>query len=36
MRAFRRRAVRFHGVDNYTDTIPLEKAMDATTIVTYE
>jgi DMSO/TMAO reductase YedYZ molybdopterin-dependent catalytic subunit len=28
--------VRFHGVDNYTDTIPLEKAMDPTTLLAYE
>ncbi|MEY2519787.1 MAG: hypothetical protein QOF24_1546 [Verrucomicrobiota bacterium] len=28
--------VRLHGVDNYTDTIPLEKAMDPTTLVVYE
>jgi DMSO/TMAO reductase YedYZ molybdopterin-dependent catalytic subunit len=28
--------VRLHGVDNYTDTFPLEKAMDPTTLVTYE
>src|SRR5438128_4912826 len=28
--------VRLHGVDNYRDTIPLEKAMDPTTIVAYE
>ncbi|MBA3762482.1 MAG: molybdopterin-dependent oxidoreductase [Chthoniobacterales bacterium] len=28
--------VRFHGVDNYTDTIPLEKALDPTTLVVYE
>ena len=28
--------VRLHGVDNYTDTIPLEKAMEATTLVAYE
>ncbi|HEV3148976.1 MAG TPA: molybdopterin-dependent oxidoreductase [Chthoniobacterales bacterium] len=28
--------VRLHGVDNYTDTIPLEKAMDPATIVAYE
>jgi DMSO/TMAO reductase YedYZ molybdopterin-dependent catalytic subunit len=28
--------VRLHGVDNYTDTIPLEKAMDPTTIIAYE
>src|SRR5437879_4404813 len=25
--------VRLHGVDNYTDTIPLEKALDPTTIL---
>ena len=25
--------VRLHGVDNYTDTFPLEKAMDPTTLV---
>jgi DMSO/TMAO reductase YedYZ molybdopterin-dependent catalytic subunit len=28
--------VRFWGVDNYTDTIPLEKAMEATTLVAYQ
>jgi DMSO/TMAO reductase YedYZ molybdopterin-dependent catalytic subunit len=28
--------VRLYGVDNYTDTFPLEKAMDPTTIVAYE
>src|SRR6266511_816801 len=28
--------VRFHGVDNYTDTIPLEKAMEPTTLLSYE
>ncbi len=28
--------VRLHGVDNYTDTIPLEKALDAATLVAYE
>jgi DMSO/TMAO reductase YedYZ molybdopterin-dependent catalytic subunit len=28
--------VRLHGVDNYTDTFPLEKALDATTLVVYE
>ena len=28
--------VRLHGVDNYTDTIPLEKAFDPTTLVVYE
>ena len=28
--------VRFHGVDNYVDTIPLEKAMDPTTLLAYE
>lgn len=28
--------VRLHGVDNYTDTIPLEKAMEVTTLVAYE
>jgi DMSO/TMAO reductase YedYZ molybdopterin-dependent catalytic subunit len=28
--------VRFHGVDNYTDTIPLEKAMDRATLLAYE
>src|SRR6266550_6421139 len=28
--------VRFHGVDNYTDTIPLEKAMNPTTLLAYE
>ena len=27
--------VRFHGVDNYTDTIPLEKAMEPTTLLAY-
>ena len=26
----------FHGVDGYTDTFPLDKAMDETTIVAYE
>jgi DMSO/TMAO reductase YedYZ molybdopterin-dependent catalytic subunit len=28
--------VRLHGVDNYTDTFPLAKAMDPTTLVVYE
>ena len=28
--------VRLHGVDNYTDTIALEKAMDSTTLLAYE
>jgi len=28
--------VRLHGVDNYTDTFALEKAMDPTTLVAYE
>jgi DMSO/TMAO reductase YedYZ molybdopterin-dependent catalytic subunit len=28
--------VRFHGVDNYTDTISLEKAMEPTTLLAYE
>ena len=28
--------VRLHGVDNYTDTIPLEKAMDPATLLAYE
>jgi DMSO/TMAO reductase YedYZ molybdopterin-dependent catalytic subunit len=28
--------VRLHGVDNYTDTIPLEKAMEATTLLAYD
>src|SRR5438128_279162 len=28
--------VRLHGVDNYTDTFPLEKALDPTTLVAYE
>jgi len=28
--------VRLHGVDNYADTIPLEKAMKATTLLAYE
>src|SRR6266487_2330561 len=28
--------VRLHGVDNYTDTIPLEKAMEPTTLLSYE
>jgi DMSO/TMAO reductase YedYZ molybdopterin-dependent catalytic subunit len=28
--------VRFHGVDNYTDTIPLEKALESTTLLAYE
>jgi DMSO/TMAO reductase YedYZ molybdopterin-dependent catalytic subunit len=27
--------VRFHGVDNYTDTIPLEKALEPTTLLAY-
>ena len=26
----------FHGVDNYTDTIPVEKALEATTLLAYE
>ncbi len=30
------RDVVFHGVDGYTDTFPLEKAMDPTTLVAYE
>ncbi len=30
------RKVRLHGVDNYTDTIPLEKALDPATLVAYE
>ncbi len=30
------RKVKMHGVDNYTDTIPLEKALDPTTMVVYE
>jgi DMSO/TMAO reductase YedYZ molybdopterin-dependent catalytic subunit len=28
--------VRLHGVDNYTDTVPLEKAMEPTTLLAYE
>jgi DMSO/TMAO reductase YedYZ molybdopterin-dependent catalytic subunit len=28
--------VRFHSVDNYTDTIPLEKALKPTTLLAYE
>src|SRR4029077_18950371 len=28
--------VRLHGVDNYTDTIPMEKAMEPTTLLAYE
>jgi DMSO/TMAO reductase YedYZ molybdopterin-dependent catalytic subunit len=28
--------VRMYGVDNYTDTIPIEKAMDPTTLLAYE
>ena len=28
--------VRLHGVDNYTDTIPVEKAMESTTLLAYE
>ncbi|HEU0207877.1 MAG TPA: molybdopterin-dependent oxidoreductase [Candidatus Udaeobacter sp.] len=28
--------VRLHGIDNYTDTIPLEKAMEPTTLLAYE
>jgi DMSO/TMAO reductase YedYZ molybdopterin-dependent catalytic subunit len=28
--------VRLHGVDNYTDTFPLERALDPTTLVVYE
>jgi len=28
--------VRLHGVDNYTDTFPLAKAMDSTTLVAYQ
>jgi DMSO/TMAO reductase YedYZ molybdopterin-dependent catalytic subunit len=28
--------VRLHGVDNYTDTFPLDKAMDSTTLVVYQ
>jgi DMSO/TMAO reductase YedYZ molybdopterin-dependent catalytic subunit len=28
--------VRFHGVDNYTDTIPLESALKPTTLLAYE
>jgi DMSO/TMAO reductase YedYZ molybdopterin-dependent catalytic subunit len=28
--------VRLFGVDNYTDTFPLEKAMDSTTLIAYE
>lgn len=29
------RKVRLHGVDNYTDTIPLEKALDPATLIAY-
>src|SRR6266849_4925064 len=28
--------VRLHGVDNYTDTIPLEKALEPTTLIAFE
>lgn len=28
--------VRLHGIDNYTDTIPVEKAMEPTTLLAYE
>src|SRR5713101_3724973 len=28
--------VRLHGVDNYTDTFPLDKALDPTTLLAYE
>jgi DMSO/TMAO reductase YedYZ molybdopterin-dependent catalytic subunit len=28
--------VKLHGVDNYTDTFPLEKAMDPATLIAYE
>ena len=28
--------IRLHGVDNYTDTFPLEKALDPTTLVVYQ
>src|SRR5262249_14692378 len=28
--------VRSHGVDNYTDTIPLEKALESTTLLAYQ
>ncbi len=28
--------VRLHGVDNYTDTFPLEKALESTTLLAYE
>ena len=28
--------MRLHGVDNYTDTIPLEKALEPTTLIVYE
>ena len=28
--------VRLHGVDNYTDTVPLEKAIEPTTLLAYE
>ncbi|HEV2965896.1 MAG TPA: molybdopterin-dependent oxidoreductase [Chthoniobacterales bacterium] len=28
--------VRLHGVDNYTDTIPLEKALDPATLIAFE
>jgi DMSO/TMAO reductase YedYZ molybdopterin-dependent catalytic subunit len=28
--------VRLHGVDNYTDTFPLKKAMDPTTLIAYQ
>ncbi len=30
------REVKLHGVDNYTDTFPLEKAMEPTTLLAYE
>lgn len=30
------RRVKLHGVDNYTDTIPLEKALEPSTLVVYE
>lgn len=30
------RKVKLFGVDNYTDTIPLEKALDPTTLIAYE
>jgi len=32
----RGKKVLLHGVDNYTDTFPLEKAMNPTTLITYE